>query len=674
MATITNVNNPREVGQAEQRMASRAKLTAPNSGASNTSRPPVPKAVAENVVNYYNTVLSTWITSFNIRPQMMMRDLAYYREMDNTRAQALAKAYNMAGDTSKVQNVTIPVVMPQVESALAYHTSVFLTGYPIFGVVASPGQEDVISQMETLIGENSIRGAWPQELMKTLRNGLKYDLGAVEVVWEKKKDYNIGTPEITSLTQGKVEETYYEGNFIYDLDPYNIILDTRVSPDRNHIEGEVAGYTRMVSAVDMKQRMDNLDPLNTMNFKDAFESPSTGVGVNSQTAGYFIPSVNPDALLAAVQQQPFSWDSFLGGNLRLDGSSSIKYQSSYEWTTLYVRLIPSVFGIPGANQNHVQIWKFILVNRRVCIFAERQTNAHGYLPIIVCKPSNDGMGWQSKSFAQNAEPYQYVASALTNSGIESQRRKVYDRIFYDPQRVQKKDIDNVSSVARIPVKNSMYNKDIASAIHVAPYRDENVGEILSFAQQVTSMADVANGTNRVQQGQFQKGNKTRKEFDTTMANSNARQQMAAIGLEYSFFSPIKHILKNNILQYQPPVTLQNRSSEQEVSVDPTALRKAALDFKLSDGLMPSEKIINPENFTLLLQSAQVIPELRLEYDLVGMFNYQMALQGADWMKSFRRNEEQKAMQLQQMQAAALASGNRKPDEPQQVDPLAQGAI
>ena len=664
MAYLVNVNDPVERGREISRQVSenrnRQRMKVP---VSSTNRPPISQDVAANVVNYYNTVLATWITSFNIRPQMLARDLAYYREVDATRTQALAKAYNQAGDTSKVQNVTIPVVMPQVESALAYHTAVFLSGYPIFGVVAVPGQEEAMRQMEATITENSIRGAWPQELMKTLRNGLKYDLGAVEVVWEKKKDFNIGTPEIDRMTVGKVEETYYEGNFVKDLDPYNIILDTRVSPDRNHIEGEVAGYTEMKSAVAMKQAMDNLDPFSTMQFKEAFEAPSTGVGINAQTAGYFIPSVNPDALLPAVQQQPFSWDSFLGGNVNMKGSSAIKYQSAYEWTVLYVRLIPSVFGMGGRNQNHVQIWKFIVVNRAVCIFAQQQTNAHGYLPIIACKPSNDGMGWQSKSFAQNAEPYQYVASALTNSGIESQRRKVYDRIFYDPARVRKSDIDNVSSVARIPVKNSMYNKDIASAIHVSPYRDENVGEILSFAGQVTQMADIANGQNRVQQGQFQKGNKTRKEFDTVMSNSNARQQMAAIGLEYSFFSPIKYIIKSNILQYQPPTTIVDRTSGAKVAIDPTVLRKALLAFKLSDGLLPSEKMVNPEMFTLLLQTAQVIPELRLEYDFIGAFNYQVALQGADWLAAFKRTAEQKQVALQDMQAAALASGNQAPPKP-----------
>lgn len=211
-------------------------------------------------------------------------------------------------------------------------------------------------------------------------------------------------------------------------------------------------------------------------------------------------------------------------------SDGIKYANSYERTILYARVLPSDLKIPGKNRNHVQIWKFIVVNRKVVIFAERQTNAHNYLPIICCKPSNDGMGFQSKSFAENAMPFQSVASGLVNSGMESQRRKVYDRMLYDPSRVNKKDIDVVSSVALIAVKSSQYGKSMQEAVYQIPYRDEGVAEVMSLSSQFVQMGDIVNGQNRVQQGQFQKGNKTRKEFDTVMASASNRGRMRALVL------------------------------------------------------------------------------------------------------------------------------------------------
>lgn len=32
--------------------------------------------------------------------------------------------------------------------------------------------------------------------------------------------------------------------------------------------------------------------------------------------------------------------------------------------------------------NTPQVWKFVYVNHSVLIYAERQTNAHGYLPML----------------------------------------------------------------------------------------------------------------------------------------------------------------------------------------------------------------------------------------------------------------------------------------------------
>lgn len=625
-----------------------------------TTPMPIETAAQEAVVQYLQSALDLFATSYNVRNQMVQRDLAYYREQDQTTAQARAKSANQSGDASKMQNVTMPVVMPQVETQLSNLQEIFLTGYPIFGVVAPPEELEQMQQMETIIGENSLRAGWPLNLLQTMRDGLKYDLGAVEVVWQTKKVFAVTTPEEKSIQQGASTETQYAGNFITRLDPYNVILDPRVSPEKIHTDGEFAGYTEIVSRIQLKKRMEDLSVLATMNFKKAFESPGPGsASYGDINAPYYEPSINPDALLPVDARAEHNWLNWVGlaGADRKDG---IQYKNSYEYTTLYARILPSDFKISGKNRNHVQIWKFIVINRSVVIFAERQTNAHNYLPIIVCKPSADGMGWQSKSFAENAIPYQQVASSLTNSGMESQRRKVYDRVYYDASRINKKDIDQVSSVARIAVKNSAYGKPISEAVHESPYRDDGVAEIMSMGQQVAAMADVAVGQNRVQQGQFQKGNKTRKEFDTVMGNANSRSRMLALGLEFSFYVPIKEIVKSNILQYQGPVKMVNSNTQQPVQVDPQKLREASIAFTLSDGYLPSEKLLSTEVLGMVFQAAQALPAIAAEYDLMGMFTYSMQLQGGGWTRQFKRTPEEAQAYMQTMQQASLASGQANP--------------
>lgn len=623
--------------------------------------PDVPMSISEQaqnaVVQYLKSSLTLYHTQYNIRDQLLQRDRAYYREQDRTTEQQRAKQANQIGDASKQQNITVPVVMPQTESALSYLASVFLTGYPIFASYAPPEQAAAMKQFDAITIDNSTKFGWVPNLMQTLRNGLKYDLGACEVQWEKKKVASVLTPEMKKLDQGTPTETWYEGNVIRNLDPYNLILDPRVSPELNHLEGEFAGYSKILSRIRCLQMMADLDKTETMNFKKALESGVAQIATTAaDTEGFYVPSINPDALIPADSLQEFDWLKW--ASLATPNVGRIAYRNSYLWTVMYCRILPRDFGIRGRdiNQDEVQIWKFIVINAQVVILAKRMTNAHGYLPILVAKPSNDGLGYQSKSFSENAVPFQQAASSLFNSAIASQRRKVYDRILYDPTRVNKKDIDNVSPVARIPVRNTQLGKGLADAVAPIPYRDEGVGEILQMSQQVVSMSEIANGQNRVTQGQFQKGNKTRREFETVMNNSSARPQMQALALEYTFFTPLKEILKTNVLQYQPKMQiLPNAASPEQITVEPDQLRAALLEFQLSDGLVSTEKMASLDVANQVLQAAAAVPTIPMEYDIMGILAYSWQLQGLNWIDKFKRDEAQK-QQLAADTARQAAAG------------------
>jgi len=158
----------------------------------------------------------------------------------------------------------------------------------------------------------------------------------------------------------------------------------------------------------------------------------------------------------------------------------------------------------------------------------------------------------------------------------------------------------------------------------------------------------------VDQGQFQKGNKTKSEFDTTMQNSNSRQQLAALTIEQQFMTPVKETIKSNTLQHQPAGTLLNRDQRQTVDVDPVELRKAILEFKMTDGMLPADKMLNAEVLTVFLQTGQAIPGIAAEYDIMGMFLYWAKLKGAYWLEDFKRSPEQQQQFMQTVQGMANA--------------------
>jgi hypothetical protein len=402
-----------------------------------------------------------------------------------------------------------------------------------------------------------------------------------------------------------------------------------------------------------------------MNADEAFNSPcySGNDGTFSDMSQpYYVPTVNPDAMRNDATQGS-NWMSWAGLAEPGVGNSVGMYQV----TTMYHRAIPKELGINlgkelGAN-GVPQIFKVITVNGGVVIYVERKSNAHNMLPIIVGQPIEDGLNYQTKSFSDNATPYQYLASALYNSAIMSQRRKVYDRLLYDPSRVAKADIDRVDPVARIAVKTTAYGKPIGEAIEVMPYRDEGVPTILAMARDIAEMSDVSTGQNRVQRGQFQKGNKTLREFETVMDKSEARPRTMAILLESGWFQPIKHILKYNILQYQAPVTAYNQQLQKEIQVNPAELRKIAWQFQVADGVMPVSKLLNPELFGAFLQYAAQTAQLGqpMSYDIPGMAAYNLKLMGASWIDKFKLTpEQQQQSQVQGIQAQRLANTPLQP--------------
>lgn len=593
---------------------------------------------AENALHY--GLLAT-----NTRSLLEQKDRAYYREQDKTREQQLAKAANNAGNAARIQNVVVPVVMPQVESLVAYFTDTFLSSYPIFPVLSKPDLQDEALEIETILGESSIHFQWPRHFNQAFRDGAKYNLMAVEVDWEEQKVWTVTQDSSQDMVLGTPVETVFAGNKIKRLDPYNLIFDRRVPPAEVHIRGDYVGYVELLTRIQLKNLFLSLDRTLTMDATAAFES---GVG---DTSNVHVPHIVPETFQEASTSGTMNWEEWLGAK-----STGINYSSMYEVLTLYRRIIPKEFGIGGRNSGTPQIYKFLVVNNKTVIYIKRMTNAHNFLPIIVSQLVDDGLGLQTKSFADNAIPYQQLASSLYNSGLHSQRKKVYDRMFYDPSRINPADMSNPDPIARIAVKSEAYGKPLAEAVYVVPYRDEGVSSILQIARDVTEMADIAVGQNRVSRGQFQKGNKTRYEFDTVMTNSDARQRMYALMLETSFLQPIKHILKMNILQYQTNVELYNRERKQPVTVNPADLRTRAWEFQMADGILPADKLVDFNLLGEALQLAMAAPALAAEWDIMGIFMYSLKVRGARWVNDFRRTPEQ----AQQLQGALLGGTSPSP--------------
>lgn len=604
----------------------------------------------------------------SFRGQLTYRDRVYQRQLDVTDEHMKAVRSNMAGDSRKIQNMAVPIVMPQIESATAYQTGVYLTSHPIFGVVSYPKNMTQALQFETVIAQQSQRYGWARELIKVFRNGYKYNFGPAVCLWEKTPLKQIVTNTSPGMAAGtaKLDEYSYGANRIRAIDPYNIFCDMTVAPANMHTDGEYFGWNEVMSRVMLKRMIRMLDPMKTSNAKEALESKFAGID-NSSCSGktYYSPLINRMMDLGTIARSDRNWGQW-AGLVGGQNGTKIQYSDNYLVTHFLCRALPSDFGKGGAGSNTDRVFYGIIINWKVVLFVEELAVAHDYMPAYIMQPYEDGLGYQTQSMIDNAAPFQDMGSALWNSTLESKRRSVFDRLVYNPRMIDKRDIDPTSSVARIPLRNVAMSKDgneIGRAIYQIPYRDENAASNLQMAEMISGMADTATGQNKVDRGEFQKGNKTRTEFTQTMSNSNSRQQLSSLVIQGQFMTPLKETIKSNTLQFQTAATILNVDKKQEVAVNPVELRQAILEFQMTDGMLPADKIMNPELLMVFMQTAQAIPSISTEYDVMGMFMYWAKLQGATWLDEFKRNPQQQQQFLDTVRQTTAAQQPPQPAAP-----------
>lgn len=572
------------------------------------------KESQNQIISYLRSRHSIFESFSNLRAQMERRDLAYQRERDMTTEQLQASVANRRGDFSKIKNFEVPVVLPQVESAVTYQSAVFLQGNPLFGVVSSPEFADQALALETLIDDQSTTGGWVREFILAFRKAFKYNWSPIEVSWHKDVQVSVATDYAESPT-AKPLTTTWEGNKLKSLDPYNTFFDTRVPPAEVYRRGEFVGTTEVMSHIELKDFLQKLPE--RINVTEAINS-------TVMLDLYYIPQINQSLLATQLIQYAGGWDEWFGLSTE---QKRLAYKSIYQVTTLYARILPAQFGLQVPEKNTPQIWKFVIINGSVVVYAEKLTNAHNWLPILIMQPNEDGLGLQTKGLAENVEVVQDVTSSLMSSVIAARRLSVHGRTLYDATRIKKSAIESTNPY--IPVRGIMNESPISAAVYPFPFRDDQSGIILQESDRFFALANVISGQNPARGGQFVKGNKTKFEYADVMANANGRDQLCSLLIEAQVMTPLKYILKTNILQYQANKVLYNRDQQTTVEIDPIKLRQAVLEFKISDGLTPAEKLASLDVYKVAFQVLGSSPQISSEYNIGPLFSYLMKMQGAD---------------------------------------------
>lgn len=617
------------------------------------------KIAQEAVLKFCKEASQDSLYRQTLRTRFQAIDKVIAREVDRSKDTVQTKLAERTGDPTKFRNIIAPIVSPKIENAVTYQASVFLTGSPLFEALAGPEFQEAAQQVTAAWEENANHGGWVSEFIKFFRDGFHYNICAVEVDWENRVTYGY-KPTPDNAKGYSVANYNWSGNVLKHMDMYNTFWDSRVQPHEVSTKGEYAGHVESISRIALNSLLRELPQDGKLPNDDRARQSN----LDTSSSLYHIPQINLEFFTSpnATGKREVDWEAIAGISGVADGGvNSLSFPDSFEKVTVYARICPRDLGMTGVESpNTPQIWKFITVNNDVLIYAAKQTNMHNRIPVLFAQPKEFGRGVQTRSMAEDLESLQSCVTSLTNSAINGRRRAVADRAIYNPRLIDPAHLREDSPTARIPLRPAAsVTSRPSDAYFPIPFQD-SLASSMSELGIFTNFADQVTGQNPVRGGQFVKGNKTKQEFDTVMGNANGRDQVMAMHFESRVFTPIKEILLANTIQFQQAKTVPTPDKKSRVTLDPEKIRIAALTFKVSDGLIPSEKLMNTESTAVAFQTLQAIPQLAQEYRVGELFAYLMKQRGAE-IDDFRKSKaelmyEQAMGQWQQLAQMAMEKG------------------
>lgn len=494
---------------------------------------------------------------------------------------------------------TPPVVVSQVDAMVGYLADVFLSGVPLFPVVSNPNNVQQAEDLETILDNHASLGGYVRQLLLFLKDGVKYNFSALEVLWTSIDQYSV-TDEILSPGTKKVEKSSQKYSKVKRLDPYNVVWDHNVAPGDVSSDGDYAGYIEILSRVKTKRKLTRMGIDNEcFNIKEAM-----GTTLNAPPAEAIYNYVQAPQVSDYVQSRKpldgMNWIAYLTG--RDSTSINQNVTGNYEIFTVYARILPIDFFLNVPEPNTTQIWRLTMVNNQVLVEARRIISAYDNLPVLCGQPLEDGLGFQTQSVAEGAIPFQTAAATMLNIRFNAARRAVSDRALYDSTVVSADDINAPVPAAKIAVRlNSLGNKTLADAYHQIPFDGRGTETALQDGLLIAGFAKDMAGLNNVQQGKFQPGNKSVTEFQTTINNSDNILRMPALILEYQVFAPLKAILKLNLFQYGSDAIVVSQKDGAVRDVNMAVLRQQVLAFRIADGFTPKSKLASTDAISQLLQ-------------------------------------------------------------------------
>ena len=556
------------------------------------------------------------------------------------------------------------VVREVADTYASYYINNYISKDKLFVMTSSADGMDTAQAFNTILQDQDRQCQHKANLSKFFLDCAKYNIGLLEVDWVQRELYNPALVPTQLAAQVERKAHTWEGNSIRWCDLYNSFFDTRVSPHELHERGEFAGSTQQYSQVELFKLVQQLKASGVVAVYDtAADDPSfsiyniTSVAGGQATARYYQPEVQPLGATSLISTTTeYDWSTHLeqtpdAKRIPINKASA----GNYEVTTITMRLVPSCFGLPAATSpEEVELWRFWILDGTHLLASSRLNFAHNYLPYVLGQPDSDSLGINASGPAQVAIPYKKLAKQLMDRVLAGADRAIRGKSIFDPTYVDSDALNSTIPDINIPLKSPlMGTRSIDQVFRNIDFRGDTTG-LGELAEDQRIAALRAGGINNSQLGQFTKGNRTLEEYSDVQESAVSRQFIRLLVLESSALSAVKRMLKLNILQYQPSTQLFNPDTREQITIDPTTLFQAEVEFVLADAFIQSDYMVSPNVQQQILMLITQMPHLFQEYNIPKLVLHIIQQSQGVNMEQYKLSAEELAAQQQQLAAAQAA--------------------
>lgn len=528
------------------------------------------------------------------------------------------------GDPAKMVSITVPYSFSVLNTIVTYLVHTFCGHTPMFQVGSDKSEFIAAAQnMETALQYNCNHTRMVKHMFQFLNDSCMYGVGIMRTQWKVEKKFRTSWQETSGLTilgmslggdkkwvKSRDKRIVFEGNEVAAIDPFMFFPDPRVPMADVNSRGEFVFWKDFLGKHDL---------------------------LALQNEGVF-------SYVDKAPAMPSDWASSFGSNMSARGAISGGVSSTfadtiyngrsdvYETTQGTCIIIPKELGL-GEEEYPVK-YLFTWLNKKQIVQAEPLDYDHDKHPVSVAEPYSMGYGFGQPGIVDYMAPLQDVMSWLINSHMDNVKTMLNNMWLVDPSRVELQDLKQSGPGKLIRLKRAAYGTDVNAAVRQLTVGDVTGGHLNDF-ELIMRMADTLAAVNDNMKGiQNSGGRKTATEVRTSVEAGGSRLASLAVKISSQALVDLTEQMSMNMQQFlSEEFSIDIIGEGQTTKVTPQML-VGDFNFPISNGTLPVDKVAMVDVWKQIFQATATDPEMRQQFNVVGIFSYLAKLGGAKNIDQF----------------------------------------